>query len=95
MAARFRATTRRRPSPRAIRHRLRRKPLCRRHSAQLAPDETFDRQWALTLLDLTVNRLRAEFAAAGKPGDFEALKDCLMAERGAIDYAAVAQTARA
>jgi RNA polymerase sigma-70 factor (ECF subfamily) len=55
-----------------------------------APDEMFDRQWALTLLDLTVNRLRAEFAAAGKPGDFDALKDCLMAEHGAMDYPAVA-----
>ena len=29
-------------------------------SNSLAPDETFDQQWALTLLDLTVNRLRAE-----------------------------------
>ena len=57
----------------------------------LAPDEIFDRQWALTLLDLTVNRLRAEFSAAAKPGDFEALKDCLMAGRGTIDYAATAK----
>ncbi len=60
------------------------------HSANLAVDETFDQQWALTLLDLTVNRLRAEFAAAGKPGDFDALKSCLMAGRGTIDYASVA-----
>jgi RNA polymerase sigma factor (sigma-70 family) len=60
-------------------------------SHSLAPEETFDQQWALTLLDLTVNRLRAEFADAGKPGDFDALKNCLMAGRGAIDYAAVAQ----
>jgi RNA polymerase sigma factor (sigma-70 family) len=60
-------------------------------TSSLAPDDTFDRQWALTLLNLTVERLRAEFAAAGKPGDFEALKGCLMAERGKIDYPAVAQ----
>lgn len=60
-------------------------------SVSLAPDETFDQQWALTLLELTVNRLRAEFEAAGKPGDFEALKGCLLAERGAIDYGAVAK----
>jgi DNA-directed RNA polymerase specialized sigma24 family protein len=60
-------------------------------SHALAPDEIFDQQWALALLDLTVNRLRAEFAAAGKPGDFAALKDCLMAGRGAIDYVAVAK----
>lgn len=57
----------------------------------LAADETFDQQWALTLLDLTVSRLREEFAVAGKAGDFKALKSCLMAERGAIDYAAVAK----
>ncbi len=57
----------------------------------LAPDETFDRQWALTLISLTTARLRAEFAAAGKPGDYDALKNCLLADRGAIDYAAVAK----
>ena len=54
------------------------------------PDETFDQQWALTLLELTVKRLRDEFTAASKPGDFTALKDCLMAGRGTIDYAGVA-----
>jgi RNA polymerase sigma-70 factor (ECF subfamily) len=59
-------------------------------STKLAADDTFDKQWALTLLDLTLNRLRAEFAAAGKPGDFEAFKSCLMAASGAIDYATVA-----
>jgi RNA polymerase sigma factor (sigma-70 family) len=57
----------------------------------LGPDETFDQQWALALLNLTVNRLKAEFAAAGRSGDFEVLKGCLMAERGAIDYAATAK----
>src|SRR5581483_877268 len=56
----------------------------------LAPDETFDRQWALTLISLTTARLRAEFAAAGKPRDYDALKNCLLADRGAIDYVAVA-----
>lgn len=60
-------------------------------TANLAPDEAFDQQWALTLLDLTVNRLRAEFVAAGKSVDFEALKGCLMAGRNAIGYAAVAK----
>lgn len=60
-------------------------------SQSLAPDETFDQQWALTLLDLTVNRLRADFVAAGKPKDFDALKSCLTSGRGAIDYALVAK----
>ena len=59
-------------------------------SAKLALDESFDRQWALTLLELTVNRLRVEFTVTHQPGDFDALKDCLLAARGAIDYAAVA-----
>ena len=58
--------------------------------AGLAADDVFDRQWALTLLERSVERLRAEFAAAGKPGDFDVLKGSLMAERGAIDYAAAA-----
>lgn len=57
----------------------------------LAPDETYDRQWGLTLISLTTVRLRAEFTAAGKPGDYDALKNCLLAERGAIAYAAVAK----
>ena len=56
----------------------------------LGPDETYDQQWALTLLNLTVNRLKEEFAVAGKAADFEILKRCLMAGRGAIDYAATA-----
>jgi RNA polymerase sigma factor (sigma-70 family) len=58
--------------------------------SSLTADRLFDRQWALTLLDLTLERLQAEFARLGKAGDFEALKTCLMAERGALDYAAVA-----
>jgi RNA polymerase sigma-70 factor (ECF subfamily) len=60
-------------------------------SHSLAPDETFDRQWALALISLTTSRLRAEFTAAGKPGDYDALKTCLLADRGAIDYAGVAR----
>jgi len=58
-------------------------------TATLAPDETFDQQWALTLLELTLERLRGGFTS--RPDDFEALKGCLMAGRGAIDYAAVAR----
>lgn len=56
----------------------------------LPAEEAFDQQWALTLLDLTVNRLQAEFNAAGKPGDFIALKNTLTAAHGAIDYATIA-----
>ena len=38
-----------------------------------------------------VNRLRDEFSAAGKAGDFEVLKSCLTADRGSIDYDALAK----
>jgi RNA polymerase sigma-70 factor (ECF subfamily) len=59
-------------------------------STALTADEVFDRQWALTLIELTLARLQTEFAAAGKLQDFETLKGCLMAARGMIDYGAVA-----
>ena len=59
-------------------------------TSALAPEEVFDRQWALTMLSLTMERLRAEFAAAGRPGDFVVLKDCLLTARGALDYTAIA-----
>ncbi len=53
-------------------------------------DELYERQWALTLLELTLTRLRAEWTANRRPDDFDMLKDCLMAAHGGIDYAAVA-----
>jgi DNA-directed RNA polymerase specialized sigma24 family protein len=56
----------------------------------LAPDAAFDRQWALTLLEVAINRLREEFAAAGKAADFEILKHCLPVGSGPADYAAIA-----
>jgi RNA polymerase sigma-70 factor (ECF subfamily) len=58
--------------------------------AQAPADEVFDRQWALTLLELTMARLQAEYRAQGKAGDFAGLKDTLTAAHGAIDYGAVA-----
>jgi len=59
--------------------------------ATLSPEEVFDRQWALRLLELTVKKLQAEFAAAGKADEFDKLKRCLMTDHGAIDYAAMAE----
>jgi RNA polymerase sigma-70 factor (ECF subfamily) len=57
---------------------------------QLGADAVFDREWALTLLELTVQRLEAEFAAAGKAEDFAILKSCLVAAHRTIDYETVA-----
>lgn len=59
-------------------------------SAHLALDQSFDRQWALTLLDLAIKRLRDEYLVTYKANDFELIKSCLMAARGGIDYPALA-----
>jgi RNA polymerase sigma factor (sigma-70 family) len=53
-------------------------------------ERIFERRWALTLLDHTMQRLREEFAAAGKAVEFDRLKTCLTAERGDISYASIA-----
>jgi RNA polymerase sigma-70 factor (ECF subfamily) len=60
-------------------------------SPALIAEETYDRQWAMTLLDRTLNRLEQEFVTAGKTTDFAALHSVLMAERGTINYAVVAE----
>jgi len=59
--------------------------------AALAADQVFDRQWALTLLELTVERVQAEFASAGKAGEFAVLKDFLTVSHNAIDYPSAAR----
>src|SRR3954462_9545298 len=60
-------------------------------SSSLGPDEIFDRQWAMTLLNRTIERLQTEFSSTGKSSNFAALKDCLMAARGTTDYVALAE----
>jgi len=59
-------------------------------TTQLPAEAVFDQQWALTLLDLTVQRLEAEFITAGKTDEFAILKGCLAAAHQAIDYTSVA-----
>jgi len=56
----------------------------------LGPDRIYERRWAMTLLEQTTNRLRADYAAAGKTAEFDHLKVFLTAERGAIPYGEVA-----
>jgi DNA-directed RNA polymerase specialized sigma24 family protein len=54
------------------------------------PDELlFDRNWALVLMQATLDQLRREYERSTRPGDFAVLKSCLTAERGGIDYAAI------
>jgi RNA polymerase sigma-70 factor (ECF subfamily) len=56
----------------------------------LAPDELYERRWAMTLLDESLARLEAEFRQLGKQQEFDCLKEWLVAERGSIPYAQIA-----
>jgi DNA-directed RNA polymerase specialized sigma24 family protein len=58
--------------------------------ASARADEVFDRQWALTLLDLAMRRLHADYTAAGRASDFAVLKEFLSASHAAIDYRSAA-----
>ncbi len=60
----------------------------------LAPDEIFERRWAMTLLDQALQRLGADFAEAGKSEEFECLKPWLAADRGEIPYGELAAILR-
>jgi RNA polymerase sigma factor (sigma-70 family) len=60
-------------------------------AARLDADKIYDRRWALTLLDETMARLRKEFSEAGRAGEFERLKVTLTADKGTLDYAALAK----
>lgn len=54
------------------------------------PEGEFERQWALSLLEIVVQRLNAEFTASGKTRHFECLKETLTGDRGTIDYHSIA-----
>lgn len=55
----------------------------------LTAERLFERQWALTLLDVVIGRLQQEFIDDGKPRQFELLKEALTGDRQAVDYPAV------
>ncbi len=59
-------------------------------SPRMDAETMFDRQWALTLLELTVKHLEEEYAAAGKTAEFTAMKGCLVIFHQAIDYSTIA-----
>ncbi len=54
---------------------------------QIPPDEAFDREWALALLERVIVRLRDDWAAEGKGERFEQLKGFLTSGKGEIPYA--------
>ena len=47
----------------------------------LTPEHLFLRQWAMTLLEVVVDRLEKEFQAAGKARQFELLRDSLTGDQ--------------
>jgi RNA polymerase sigma-70 factor (ECF subfamily) len=49
-------------------------------------DILYERRWALTLLDQTINSLHQEYVTAGKSSDFEQLKVFLTAPKGEANY---------
>lgn len=51
-----------------------------------SPEEAYDRQWALTLLERTCERLRGEFETKGKVADFDALRPFLTTDAKSGDY---------
>ena len=57
----------------------------------LSPDRAYDREWALTLLDRVLHRLRDECAAEGKSDRFDRLKPFLTASSEEISYREIAE----
>jgi len=60
---------------------------------EMSLGKAFERQWALTLLHLVLDRVRKEFTASGRTGIFEELKVFLNGERGG-SYAEIGNEAR-
>ena len=57
---------------------------------QCTPEQLFERQWAITLLNQVITRLQSEFASAGKESQFVQLKEFLVG-RSSTTYAEVAR----
>ncbi|MEO8614981.1 MAG: sigma-70 family RNA polymerase sigma factor [Luteolibacter sp.] len=56
-----------------------------------SPDEIFDREWAVALLERVIVRLRDEWAAEGKAERFDRMKSFLTVGKGEIPYAQAAE----
>lgn len=54
-----------------------------------SPDKAYDRQWALTVLDAALTRLRREFTEAGKEIFFDEIKGCLTGDSPAQSHAEI------
>ena len=56
----------------------------------LTPEELYERRWAMTLLDESLERLRRDFTHTGREREFNSLKEWLTADRGSIPYEQIA-----
>ena len=54
-----------------------------------SPDKLFDKRWALSVIELVLARLRAEFVASERPDLFEVLKPTLTGDKLETPYAEV------
>ena len=53
---------------------------------RMTPERVFERQWALTVLEHVLNRLRTAYAQDGKSRLYDAIAPCLTQDARAIDY---------
>ena len=56
----------------------------------VTPEKTFERQWAMTLLEKVLKRLQAEYVSTGKSALFMALRFSIMGEKSDVPYATLA-----
>ena len=56
----------------------------------LTAEQLFDRQWAVTLLELIFERMESEFARSGKAAQFQQLKGFVVGDHAGATYAAAA-----
>ena len=54
------------------------------------PEQVFEKQWALAMLESVLNRLREDYARDGKGTLFHTLEPCLIGSRDTQPYAALA-----
>jgi RNA polymerase sigma-70 factor (ECF subfamily) len=59
-------------------------------AAGLTPEQVYDQQWAITLLEQIMDRLKAEFDEKGKANQFAELKGFLIRDHAEMTYAQVA-----
>jgi len=63
-------------------------------TAALPAESLYEKRWALTLLETVMQRLKAEHETAGRGAEYDLLKPGLTADRGEIDYEALAAALR-